>query len=99
MHLIEGKVCISVELLGSISVNLRWGNKSDEDDNTSHVEKFGYLADSADVLGSGSVIESKTLIETSTDNITIEDEDLAGVSESLVHMYLNGLRKGRFTST
>jgi hypothetical protein len=66
-----------VGCFGDVTILGVWGDESNEDDNTSHVEKLGDFHDSADVLGSVFLGETKTLVETSSDNITVEDEAFA----------------------
>jgi len=90
----ELEVASSVESLGGISVLGVWGDEGDEDDDASHVEELGDLSNSADVFLSVLLREAEALVEASTDNITIEDEALGGVTSDSVNVLLEGLGKG-----
>ena len=59
-----------------ISIFGVWGNESNEYDLSSKAEEFGDLSDTTDVLSTVFGGESKILVETSSDDISIKNEDL-----------------------
>ena len=97
--LVKGETSLLMKLLGGLTGLSIWGNESNEYDDTSHVEKLGDFSDTAHVLSSICRAESKTFVKAFTDNITIKDEGLGRITNNLVHVLLEGLREGRFTST
>jgi len=90
---------IFVECLGEVSVLGVGADESDEDNASGHAEKLGDLRDSSDVLSSVFSREAETLVESSSDDITIKDEDLLVVSEGGVHVLLDGLSESRFSGS
>jgi len=97
--LVEVKTGGLVEVLGEVSILGVGGDEGNEHDDASHVEELGDFGDSADVLGSVVGGETKTLVKALTDDITVEDEALGGVSAHLVDVLLDGFTEGGFTGT
>ena len=95
----ELEVASLVEILSSVSVLGVWGDEGDEHDHTCHVEELGDLSDTADVLLAVLLREAKTLVETSADNITIEDEALAAIAGDSVDVLLESLGEGGLSGT
>jgi hypothetical protein len=90
---------VSVEVLGEVSVLGVGADESNEDNRSGHAEKLGYFSDSSDVLGSVFSRERETLVESSSDDITIEDENFLFITESTVEVVLDVFGKSRFTGT
>lgn len=90
---------ISVECLGEVSVLGVGADESDEYDASGHAEKLRYFRDSSNVFSSVFSRESETLVESSSDDISIEDEDLLVVSESGVQVLLDGFSESRFSGS
>ena len=74
-------------------------DEGDKDDLSSHVHKLRYFTNSSDVFSSVFNSESKTLVESLSDDISIKDENLFGASAGLVEVSLHGFSKSRFTSS
>jgi hypothetical protein len=87
----ELKTSCLVEVFGEVTVLGVGGNESDEHDNTSHVKELGDFGDTSDVLGAVLSGEAETLVEASADNVSIEDENLGGVTNLDVKVLLEGL--------
>lgn len=83
---VEGNVVFLMDFLGVVSVLGVGRDESDEADLAGEGEKLGHLRDSSNVLCSVLSSEAKVLVETSTDDISIEDEALVFVSEELVKL-------------
>lgn len=94
----ELKAGIFVEVLGKVSVFGVGADESDEHNSSRHAEKLGDFRDSSDVLSSIFSREAEALVESSSDDISIEDEDLLVISESCVHVILDGFGESRFSS-
>lgn len=74
-------------------------DEGDEDDLSSHVHKLRYFTNSSDVFGSVFNRESKTLVESLSDDISIKDENLFGASAGLVEVSLHGFSESGFTTS
>jgi len=88
-----------VNLLGEVSVSGVGADESDEDDLSSEAEKLGDFSDTADVLGTVLLGETEILVETGSDDISVEEEDLAVVTDELVDLCLEGAREGGLASS
>ena len=99
MALVELESGGGVDLSGEISVLGVWGNEGDEADLSSEGEELGDLRDSSDVLGSVFSREAKVLVESLSDDISVEDEDLSVVTNEGVNLGLEGTGESGFSST
>jgi hypothetical protein len=90
----EFKTSSLVEVLSEVSILGVGGNEGDENNDASHVEELGDFGNSTDVLGSILGRETKTLVETHADNVTVKDEDLGLVTGHGIKLLLEGFREG-----
>ena len=79
-----------MDLLGEISVLRVWADESDKDDLTGEAEELGDLSDTADVLSTVLLGETEVLVKASSNDISIEEEDLLVVANEFVNLSLEG---------
>jgi len=92
------KSCCGVDISCEASVLWVGWDESNKNDLAWHCEQLWDFWNTTDVLSSGLSTETKVLVETSTDNITIEDEDLLVVSDQSINLGFQGNRKSWFTT-
>jgi len=95
----ELEASILVEVLGEVSVLGVGADESDEDNSSGHAEKLGDLRDSSDVLSAIFSREAESLVESGSDDITIEDEDFLVISKGGVQVVLDVFGESGFSST
>ena len=88
--LVELESSLLVDLLGEISVLRVWADESDKDDLTGEAEELGDLSDTADVLSTVLLGETEVLVKASSNDISIEEEDLLVVANEFVNLSLEG---------
>jgi len=88
--LVELESSLLVNLLSEVSVRGVWADEGDKDDLTGEAEELGDLGDTADVLGTVLLGEAKVLVQTSSDDISIEEEDFLVVLDKSVNLSLEG---------
>ena len=88
--LVEFESSLLVNLLCKVSVSGVWADEGDKDDLTGEAEELGDLGDTADVLGTVLLGEAKVLVETSSNDISIEEEDFLVVLDKSVNLSLEG---------
>ena len=97
--LVELKTSSLVDGSGEVSISGVGGDEGDEDDLAGHAEELGDLGDTADVLGTVAGGEAKILVETRSNDISVEEEDLLAVTDHAVNLILDGGREGGLAST
>jgi len=90
---------IFVEVLGEVSILGVGADESDEDNSSRHAEKLGDLRDSSDVFSAIFSREAESLVESGSNDITIEDEDFLVISKGGVQVVLDVFGESRFSST
>ena len=86
--LVELESSLLVDLLGEVSVLGVWADEGDKDDLTGEAEELGDLSDTADVLGTVLLGEAEVLVKASSNDISIEEEDLLVVADESVNLRL-----------
>ena len=86
--LVELESSLLVNLLGEVSVLGVWADEGDKDDLTGEAEELGDLSDTADVLGTVLLGEAEVLVKASSNDISIEEEDLLVVADESVNLRL-----------
>ena len=86
--LVELESSLLVDLLGEVSVLGVWADEGDKDDLTGEAEELGDLSDTADVLGTVLLGEAEVLVKASSNDISIEEEDLLVVANESVNLSL-----------
>ena len=97
--LVEFETSSLVDLLGEISVSGVWADEGDEDDLTGKAEELGDFGNTTDVLGTVFLGEAEVLVEASSDDIAIEEEDLLVVTDESVDLLLESAGEGGLAST
>lgn len=77
----EGKVGLLVELSGSVSVLLVWGDEGRQGDDAGVGKELRHLGDSSDVLVSVLLAEAQVLVQAESDVVTVESVALDVVLE------------------
>jgi hypothetical protein len=88
----ELKATLLVQVLSEVAVLRVWRDEGDEHDHARHVKQLRHLRNTADVLGAVLGGETKTLVKSSSDDITIKDENLSRVSSKTVNSLLECFR-------
>ena len=86
--LVEFESSLLVNLLSEVSVRGVWADEGDKDDLTGEAEELGDLGDTTDVLGTVLLREAKVLVKTSSNDISIEEEDFLVVLDKSVNLSL-----------
>ena len=97
--LVELEAGSLVDGLGEVSIGGVGADEGDENDLTSEAEELRDFSDTADVFGTVLLGETEILVETSPDDISVEEEDLLVVADEAVDLFLEGFREGGLASS
>ena len=93
MTFVEFEIFIFVNFPREISVLCVWRNERDKTDLSSDGKELGDLRDTSDVLGTGFWGKSEILVESLSDNISIENEYFFVVCDKSIDLFFKCRRE------